>query len=69
MKFPTLVPVILRCTYLINIPAGFKRRPSRDIPRKVEAAPNSRATHLLKGTGHSRTLYTSNALDQSNIII
>jgi len=27
------------------------------------------ATHIHEGTGHSRTLYTSMALEQSNIII
>ena len=27
-----------------------------------------RATHIPKGSGHSRTLYTSNALDQRNFI-
>src|ERR1700688_1692444 len=31
--------------------------------------PNCRATHFLETTGHSRTLYTSKALEQSNFII
>jgi len=28
-----------------------------------------RTTQIDEGTGHSRTLYTSNAVDQSNFII
>jgi len=60
VKLPTLVPVVLRRTKtaIINM-AGSKTSPHMA----------SRATHIPEGTRHSRTLYTSKALDQSNFII
>jgi hypothetical protein len=68
MKLPTHVPVLLRCTKLLTVAARSKSSPSRDIQRKAEPHPNSRATQFLEGTCISRTLYTSKALDQSNFI-
>jgi hypothetical protein len=69
MKFPTLVPVFLRCTKpLIFIPAGFTAHPAR--PAQVQSPRQTcRATQILAGSGISRTLYTSKALDQSNFIV
>jgi hypothetical protein len=71
MKLPTLVPATPLCTkLLINIPAGsrlhleFPAQVHRPFPISI-----SRATQILEGTGHSRTLYTSKALEQSNFII
>jgi len=68
MKLPTHVPVFPRCTEQLTIAADTKSRPCRDIQLKADSHPNSRATQLLDGTCHSRTLYTSKALDQSNFI-
>jgi hypothetical protein len=70
MKFPTLVPIILRYTNLLNIPPGSRSRPSRGHQHKSRALTRfPRATHIREGTGYSRTLYTSKAMDQSNFII
>jgi hypothetical protein len=69
MKLPTHVPVVPRCTKPPNLAAGSESRRDREIPRAVEPTLGCRATHFLEGTGHSRTLYTSKALDQSNFIL
>ena len=69
MKLPTLVPAIARCTKaLIIIPAGSTLYLERSA-QVHSPHPISRTTHIHESTGHSRTLYTSKALDQSNIII
>jgi len=67
MKLSTLVPVVLRHTntavfHLAGSPS--KLRVNKQRPHRI-----SRATLIHEGTSHSRTLYTSKALDQSNIII
>jgi hypothetical protein len=68
MKFPTLVPVALRYVRpLILIPAGSTLSIANPASEQ-SPHPISGATQILESTGHSRTLYTSNAADQSNII-
>jgi hypothetical protein len=67
MKFPTLVPVVLRRTRtaFFNLAGSpSKLRLNKQSPRRI-----SRATRIHEGTSYSRTLYTSKALDQSNFII
>lgn len=67
MKLLTLEPVVLRCTNvaIFNLAGS----PTRLRANKKSPRPVPRATRIHEGTRHSRTLYTSKALDQSNFII
>jgi len=66
-KLPTLVPVVLRRTNTAAFHlAGSlsKLRANKQSPHRISCV-----TFIHEGTSHSRTLYTSKALDQSNFII
>jgi hypothetical protein len=67
MKLPTPVPVVLRHTKTSN--CNLAGSPTMVTINPKSPHPIFRATRIHEGTSHSRTLYTSKALDQSNFII
>jgi len=70
MKLPTLVPAALLFTKQFMIhPAGPSLHPYGRSEASAKPAPCFPTAQILARLGHSRTLYTSNALDQSNFII
>jgi hypothetical protein len=62
--YPEMVHKIFKHAGWLQVP----RKPGHSMKRGALTR-SPRATHFLNCRGHSRTLYTSNALEQSNFII